>query len=112
VCWSSSPSVRSLKYQEESTEAVPVVLVGNKTDSAAPREVSTEEGNALARAMGASLVEVSAKWRFDVDEAFHLAVRLSRKQQAASKEAEHKGSAVVGREATGRGHKHRRCEIL
>ena len=101
-----------LTFHEELTESVPVVLVGNKIDSAAPREVSAEEGHAFAQAMGTSWVEVSAKTSANVDEAFHLAARLIRRQREVPKEAEHRSPAAVGNKVNGRGHKHRRCEIL
>ncbi|MCJ1436662.1 Ras GTPase ras2 [Xylographa pallens] len=105
-------NVTLLKFHEEFTGSVPVVLVGNKIDSAAPKEVSTEEGHALAQTMGASLVEVSAMESANVNEAFHLAARLIRRQREVPKKAEDKSPAAVGNKANGRGHKHRRCEIL
>ncbi|MCJ1392315.1 Ras GTPase ras2 [Xylographa bjoerkii] len=94
-----------------STESVPVVLVGNKIDSAVLREVSAEEGHALAKATEASLVEVSAKEATNVDEAFHRAVRLIRKQEGP-KEAERRSPAAVSGKPGSLGHKHRRCQIL
>ncbi|MCJ1397525.1 Ras GTPase ras2 [Xylographa trunciseda] len=93
----------------ESKEPVHVVLVGNKIDSAAPREVSTEEGVALARALGVSLVEVSAKESSHVDEAFHLAVRLIKRQQEAFKETQHISAVAIGDTAVRKAHG--RCEI-
>ncbi|MCJ1385370.1 Ras GTPase ras2 [Xylographa soralifera] len=112
----SFESVRTLMADiekvRESTKYVPVVLVGNKIDSTTPREVSTEEGNALAQAIGALLVEVSAKESTNVDEAFHFAVRLIKRQREVTQEAEHRSPAADGNKANGRGHKHRRCKIL
>ena len=101
-----------LKLYTESTKPAPMVLVGSKIDSAAPREVLIEEGNALAGVIGASFVEVSAKESTNVDEAFHLAVRLIRRQREVLKEAEHRTPAVVGNKASRRAPRHRRCEIL
>ncbi|KAF4626536.1 hypothetical protein G7Y89_g11623 [Cudoniella acicularis] len=40
---------------------VPIMLVGNKSDRVTEREVSTQEGNALARELGCEFVEASAK---------------------------------------------------
>ena len=42
-------------------DAIPIVLVGNKTDLDAKRVVSAEEGQALAAKLGAEYVESSAK---------------------------------------------------
>ena len=39
----------------------PVMLVGNKSDRVTEREVSTQEGGALAKEMGCDFVEASAK---------------------------------------------------
>ena len=39
----------------------PVMLVGNKSDRVTEREVSTQEGSALAKEMGCDFVESSAK---------------------------------------------------
>lgn len=50
---------------------IPRVLVGNKTDLARhAREVSMEEGQALAAEWGCAFVECSAKWNQGVDEVF------------------------------------------
>ncbi|KAK3373509.1 ras family-domain-containing protein [Lasiosphaeria ovina] len=65
---------------------VPIMLVGNKSDRIAEREVSTQEGHALARELGCEFVEASAKNNVNVDKAFHDVVRILRRQrQAASR---------------------------
>jgi Ras-related protein Rab-6A len=45
---------------------VVIMLVGNKTDLADRRQVSTEEGEAKAREAGVSLMETSAKGGFNI----------------------------------------------
>ncbi|KAH9906709.1 ras family-domain-containing protein [Xylariomycetidae sp. FL2044] len=66
--------------------AVPVMLVGNKSDRVTEREVSTQEGHALARELGCEFVEASAKNCINVEKAFYDVVRILRRQrQAASR---------------------------
>jgi hypothetical protein len=55
-------------------DRVPLVIVGNKCDIEDGREVSTAEGIALAKSLGADFFEGSAKFRKNVDEAFFAAV--------------------------------------
>ncbi|EDO01385.1 hypothetical protein SS1G_03860 [Sclerotinia sclerotiorum 1980 UF-70] len=43
------------------SEPVPIMLVGNKCDRVTERDVSTQEGHALARKLGCEFVEASAK---------------------------------------------------
>ena len=59
----------------------PVMLVGNKSDRVTEREVSTQEGNALAKELGCDFVEASAKNNINVDKAFYDVVRKLRKQR-------------------------------
>eukprot|EP00048_Salpingoeca_helianthica_P024600 m.33625 g.33625 ORF g.33625 m.33625 type:complete len:806 (+) comp9481_c0_seq2:88-2505(+) len=54
-----------------------VVLVGNKCDLAAEREVSTEEGRTTAAGWGIPFIETSAKLRINVEEAVHAMVRAT-----------------------------------
>ena len=63
---------------------VPVMLVGNKSDKHHEREVSAQEGQALARELGCQFVEASAKNCINVERAFYDVVRLLRKQRQAS----------------------------
>ncbi|KAL9602104.1 MAG: hypothetical protein Q9219_002100 [cf. Caloplaca sp. 3 TL-2023] len=73
----------------------PVMLVGNKSDRVTEREVSTQEGSALAREMGCDFVEASAKNCINVEKAFYEVVRGLRKQRQDSK--------PLGRRGTHRG---------
>ncbi|KAL1849440.1 RAS2 protein [Diaporthe australafricana] len=63
---------------------VPIMLVGNKSDRVTEREVSTQEGHALARELGCEFVEASAKNCINVEKAFFDVVRIIRRQNAAS----------------------------
>lgn len=66
---------------------VPVMLVGNKSDRVTEREVSTQEGHALARELGCEFVEASAKNCVNVEKAFYDVVRLLRRQRQASQKS-------------------------
>lgn len=59
----------------------PVMLVGNKCDRVTEREVSTQEGSALARELGCDFVEASAKNCVNVEKAFYDVVRQLRRQR-------------------------------
>jgi GTPase KRas len=63
---------------------VPIMLVGNKSDRVTEREVSTQEGHALARELGCEFVEASAKNCINVEKAFYDVVRLLRRQRQQS----------------------------
>lgn len=60
---------------------VPVMLVGNKSDKHHEREVSSQEGQALARELGCDFVEASAKNCINVEKAFFDVVRQLRRQR-------------------------------
>jgi len=58
----------------------PIIVVGNKCDLESERQVSTEEGAALARSFGGcKFIETSARTRVNVDNAFYDIVREIRK---------------------------------
>ncbi|KAF1984340.1 ras-domain-containing protein [Aulographum hederae CBS 113979] len=59
----------------------PVMLVGNKCDRVTEREVSTQEGTALAKELGCDFVEASAKNCVNVEKAFYDVVRQLRRQK-------------------------------
>lgn len=63
------------------TGPVPVMLVGNKSDKHHEREVSSQEGLALAKELGCEFVEASAKNCVNVEKAFFDVVRALRKQR-------------------------------
>ena len=63
---------------------VPVMLVGNKSDRQHERQVSQQEGLALARELGCEFVEASAKTCINVEKAFYDVVRLLRRQRMST----------------------------
>lgn len=74
-------SPMSLNSTPQSTGPVPVMLVGNKYDKSQEREVSTQEGQALASHLGCDFVEASAKNCVNVEKAFYDVVRQLRRQR-------------------------------
>ena len=66
---------------KDSLDPPPVVLVGNKCDCITEREVSTQEGLALADELECGYVETSAKNRMNVEKAFYDVVRMLRWQR-------------------------------
>ncbi|KAG2208727.1 ras-like protein 1 [Mucor mucedo] len=71
----------------------PMVLVGNKCDLEADRQVSSQEGRDLAKNFGCQFIETSAKQRIHVDEAFFEVVRDIRRY---NKEQETRGHDQFG----------------
>eukprot|EP00727_Mastigamoeba_balamuthi_P014075 m51a1_g9290 putative ras gtpase (211) ;mRNA; r:21506-22223 len=75
----SFEDVRALRegiLRVKDCDAVPIVLVGNKSDlPASEREVTEAEGSRLAHEFRCAFVETSAKTRHNVEEAFNEAVR-------------------------------------
>jgi GTPase KRas protein len=63
------------------SEHVPVLIVGNKCDLEIERQVSYDEGKALANRFGCKFIETSAKQRINVEEAFYDLVRTIKAQQ-------------------------------
>lgn len=60
------------------------MLVGNMCDKASEREVSWEEGAALAKSFGCAFVETSAKTAHNVEHLFTSLVRNLRNPQPTS----------------------------
>ncbi|KAJ9301508.1 hypothetical protein DTO271G3_1643 [Paecilomyces variotii] len=78
---------------------VPVMLVGNKSDKAMERAVSSQEGSALAKELGCDFVEASAKNCINVEKAFYDVVRLLRQQrmqQQGGKGQDRRGTGFAG----------------
>ncbi|OBT51027.1 hypothetical protein VE04_08179 [Pseudogymnoascus sp. 24MN13] len=57
----------------------PITVVGNKCDLEGERQVSKQEGEALAKSFGCKFIETSAKSRINVDNAFFDIVREVRR---------------------------------
>lgn len=106
---------------------VPIMLVGNKSDRVTEREVSTQEGHALARELGCEFVEASAKNCINVEKAFYDVVRQLRRQRMQTNLRAMQGSGRGTRMNTGemgsmrdesriyrdrKGKKDRKCTIL
>lgn len=81
------------------------MLVGNKCDKQYEREVSREEGAALARSFGCDFLETSAKTSLNVERLFMSLVRLLRQ----SKQVE-QGMTTPARPP--REEKKRRCIVM
>merc|ERR1712137_1284355 len=64
-----------LRIKEE-TPDIPVMLVGNKLDLEDERQVTTEQGRALAQKFGSGFIETSAKTDTNIKELFFSLVRL------------------------------------
>ena len=64
-------------------DRVPMVLVGNKCDLESERQVTTGEGQDLAKSFGCPFFESSAKSRVNVEESFYELVREIRKANGA-----------------------------
>lgn len=64
------------------TDRFPMIIVGNKCDLEASREVTTIEGQELAKSYGCPFVETSAKTRTRVDECFFELVKEIRRHES------------------------------
>lgn len=76
--------------------SVPIMLVGNKNDRVTEREVSIQEGSALAKELGCEFVESSAKTCANVEKAFYDVVRQLRRQRHQSGRSDRKGPPPGG----------------
>merc|ERR1712137_52711 len=89
-----------LRVKDE--DKVPMVLVGNKCDLEEERQVTTVEGQDLAKSVGCPIYETSAKARINVEEAFYELVREIRKDNqsknggaATTKKKKKQGCALL-----------------
>ena len=99
----SSPSYPGSPLSSSAPSApVPIMLVGNKSDRVTEREVSTQEGHALARELGCEFVEASAKNCINVEKAFYDVVRQLRRQRMQNSMRSPTGNGKV-RMGTGEG---------
>ncbi|XP_047412793.1 GTP-binding protein Rit1-like [Sciurus carolinensis] len=89
ICYSitdrqSFDAVREFKQLIEEvghTNDTPVVLVGNKSDLKQLRQVTKEEGLALAQEFSCPFFETSAAYRCYIDNAFHTLVQEIRRKE-------------------------------
>lgn len=77
------------------TENVPVIVVGNKCDLEVERQVSYEEGLAVAKSFNCEFLETSAKQRINVEEAFYGLVRTIRSENDAKTAQEDEAASPV-----------------
>jgi GTPase KRas protein len=71
-----------MRVKESQTDSCSFIcLVGNKFDKVTEREVSTEEGLALAKELECEFFEVSSKDGVNVEASFYGLVRAMRKQR-------------------------------
>jgi len=66
------------------TDRVPIVLVGNKCDLVNDRQISHDEGEALAKSWNCAFFETSAKTKINNEACFFELVRSIRKSEAKS----------------------------
>jgi Ras-like without CAAX 1 len=64
-------------------ETVPMVIAGNKSDLEDRRQVSTNEGELMAKEFGCPFFETSAALRHNVEEIFEEVVRCIRRKENA-----------------------------
>jgi len=79
---SSFDEIRNFREQilrVKDKDRVPMVLVGNKCDLENERQVTTGEGQDLAKSYGCPFFESSAKTRINVEESFYQLVREIRR---------------------------------
>ena len=62
-------------------EKVPIVVIGNKKDLEHKRQVSTKEGELMAKEFDCPFFETSASLRHNVDETFEEIVRCIRRKE-------------------------------
>mmetsp|Transcript_29879 Transcript_29879/g.75188 ORF Transcript_29879/g.75188 Transcript_29879/m.75188 type:complete len:186 (-) Transcript_29879:254-811(-) len=77
-----------LRVKDE--EKVPMVVVGNKCDLSDERQVSTIEGQDLAKTFGCPFKEASAKTRVNVEDSFFELVREIRRSMTGRNETKKK----------------------
>jgi len=98
-------SFRDQILRVKDKDRVPMVLVGNKCDLEAERQVTTGEGTDLARSFSAPFFESSAKTRVNVEESFYELVREIRKElqgtTGTKKKATGKGKKIFGKTIPG-----------
>jgi small GTP-binding protein len=69
------PDIRDVILRCKDSDVVPMILVGNKSDLAEERMISTDEGATLAKSFGCPFMEISAQSKDQVDGVFAELVR-------------------------------------
>ncbi|KAL1413190.1 RAS2 protein [Vanrija albida] len=87
----------------------PIVIVGNKRDMTNNREVTPEEGRALAQSLGCDFYETSARLNQNVEAAFKSLVRqIKIAKQGGEAPTEKSGSQQPAEKKK----KHKKCVVL
>lgn len=87
---------KKILQTKEKVKDIPVILVGNKIDLKEKRQISTEEGQKLAKAFGCQFIETSARSRTNVDEAFELlALEVRKWKQGGSNTSKDKKDCIL-----------------
>lgn len=68
-------------FRVKDVDNVPMMLVGNKCDKVTDREVTREEGYAMAKRLGCDFIETSAKTCVNVERSFYQVVKIIRAQR-------------------------------
>ncbi|KAK9447376.1 GTPase NRas precursor [Limtongia smithiae] len=79
--------IERLKHPATPEDAVPFIIIGTKSDRVTEREVSYQEGSALAKKLNCEFFEASAKNNINVERAFTEAVKITRKARLAKRAA-------------------------
>jgi GTPase KRas len=90
-----------LRVKDE--DKVPMVVAANKCDLESERQVTTAEGQDLAKSFGCPFYETSAKARINVEDSFYQLVREIRKYNQAKNGGSDskKGSKKSGKKGAG-----------
>jgi GTPase SAR1 family protein len=70
-----------VRVKDAQDNEIPMMLVGNKSDKVTEREISRDEGAAMARKMHCEFIETSAKTCVNVERSFYNVVKLIRSQR-------------------------------
>ena len=93
-----------LRVKDE--DKVPMVVAANKCDLESERQVTTAEGQDLAKSFGCPFYETSAKARINVEDSFYQLVREIRKYNQA------KNGGAPDKKKGGKGGKKGGCSLL
>ena len=94
-----------LRVKDE--DKVPMVVAANKCDLESERQVTTAEGQDLAKSFGCPFYETSAKARINVEDSFYQLVREIRKYNQAKN-----GGPGDKKKSGGKGKKGAACLLL
>jgi len=102
-------SFREQILRVKDKDHVPMIVVGNKCDLVHERQVTSQQGQDLARSFGCPFLETSAKSRVNVEESFYQLVREIRRDLKSSGKDPRAGGSKGGKAG---GNKKAGCKIL